>query len=484
MIKWLFVKTAWFLLLNSILIAPSMGESPGVAERTHQYRVSIDAALNAAVVDICFQGAAPRYLAVDSHKATKNLLRFPKTEDGLIEYQGRYWKLNRLADDACINYRVDISEHNHQSKKNKRKVSSPLSFQNDNTWLWLPEKLSQQERVEIQFDVPSHYRISAPWKMLDDSGLRFEIGKAPHEWGYTLMIGEFDLHPVQLNSGGQLNLAILKQVSQKQALTTWVTEIGESLGNYLGRFPLQQVQVILVENNRFGHSPSPVPWGRVKRGGGFGIFFVVDSGRDLREFYGDWTASHEFGHLLIPSMEYADIWLSEGLASYLQYILMVRNGQVTERHVWQKLYEGFMRGEKGTQKNSREMLIETAEKRRRGGRSGRTMRIYWSGAVYFFKADVLLRQHTKGKMGLPQLLAKLNHCCIDSPNDWSGKKLAFKLDELSQTSIFSQLYKDTAYSQEFPEFKTTFKQLGIKVEKGKVKLEEAQYSAIREQIIK
>lgn len=479
--RWLVVKTKLVLVLSCVTIVLSLSARGTDTLRTHHYQVTLDDSLDTAIVDICFQGKAPEYLAADYRKATKNLIRFPKTEDGPIEFQGRYWKLNKLASDACIGYKVDISEHNRQPKREQSKDSQPLSFQSDNTWLWLPEKLSAKERVEIQFNVPNNYRVSAPWKMLDSSGVKFEIGKAPHDWGFTVVIGEFDLHPVKLKTGGQLNLAILKQVSQKQALKKWVKDIGESLGNYLGHFPLAQLQVILIENRRFGRSP--VPWGDVKRGGGFGIRFVVDSDRDLSEFYADWTASHEFGHLLIPNMEYSDGWMSEGLASYLQYILMAQSDEVTPRYAWQKLYEGFMRGKAGVKRSPKEMLIDTAEKRRKGSGAGRTMRIYWSGAVYFFNAEVKLRQQTGGKIGLPELLAKLNQCCIHSVHEWSGKALSRKLDELSATSIFSQLYQDIAYSREFPNFENAFKQLGIEVESDTVKLQDAKYAFIRDQII-
>ena len=448
--------------------------------RTHRYQVSINPELTNANVNICFSGEVPEYLVVDYRKATKNLLQFPKAEKGFIEFHGRYWMTKSLAADSCVHYRVDISEH--LRKRNRVKSGkAPLSFQTDNTWLWLPEKLANDEEVEIEFQLPDQYRVSSPWVMLDDKGHKYRLGKMPHDWGFTIIIGDFQLQPVKLSSGDQLNLAVLNQVKQKSTMKKWVADIGEALAEYLGRFPFQQVQVVLIENSRF--KKGPVPWGDVKRGGGFGIRFVIDSDQPVSNFYADWTATHEFSHLLIPNMEYQDGWLSEGLASYLQYVLMARSNEISQQQAWQKLYLGFNRGLKGTRKIGSEQLIDTAENRKRGYRSGRTMRIYWSGAVYFLTADVKLRQQTDGKMGLPDLLLKLNRCCLMSQEEWSGIRLARKLDELSNTKIFETLYQETAYSKSFPEFQSAFSALGIKVKNDIVTLDTQNDYPMRDDIM-
>jgi len=448
--------------------------------RTHRYQVAINPELSSAQVNICFAGKVPEYLIVDYKKATRNILEFPKTQKGFIEFQGRYWKTQSLAPNSCVNYRVDISEHKRK-RRSAENDKTQISFQTENTWLWLPEALSEDEQVEIEFQIPDSYRVSTPWQMLDNKGHRFLLGRTPHDWGFTIIIGEFQLRPVKLASGSQLNIAVLNQVKQKNALKQWVVDIGETLSDYLGHFPLSQLQVILIENRRF--RTGPVPWGDVKRGGGFGIRFVVDSDQSLEKFYQDWTATHEFSHLLVPNIEYQDGWLSEGLASYLQYLLMARSGQLTPEQAWQKLYLGFNRGLNGTVNAPEEKLINTSENRRKGNRSGRTMRIYWSGAVYFFMADVELRKQSKGQLGLPELLLKLNQCCIDSRDEWSGIRLAKKLDELSDKDIFVDLYRNIAYSKDFPDFMQTFNELGIQVENEQVTFDSQASFQLRDQII-
>ena len=446
-------------------------------DRVHRYSVEIGAELKKARVKACFDGAAPEYLVVDYRKATRNLIKFPKADKGHIEFQGRYWQTESLGKDACLKYEVDISEHN---RRNRRigEDDPKLSFQTDNTWLWLPEAIGKDEEVEISFALPASYNISAPWDMLDQSGQRYLVGKMPHDWGFSMMMGDFELSPITLNNGARINIAMLKRLRNKEALKKWVRDMGNTLSEYLGFFPVNQLQVLLLENTRF--KSGPVPWGEVKRGGGFGIGFVVNSQRPIKEFYADWTATHEFSHLLIPNLESTDGWLSEGLASYLQYVLMAQSGEISPELAWENLLAGFNRGLNGTKRLRGERLVETAERRRRGGR---TMRYYWSGAVYFFTADVRLRQTTNGRVGLPEVLSQLNQCCIKSRYEWSGIRLAEKMDEISASSVFSELYNEFAYSKSFPEFEPIFQQLGMKISDDEVALQAEGDHEIRDSIM-
>ncbi|TQV74011.1 hypothetical protein FLL45_14215 [Aliikangiella marina] len=465
------------LLASFVVIYSVPAESKAV--RTHTYQIKINPELTYAAVNICFDGKVPEYLIVDYRKATKNLIQIPETKDGYIEFEGRYWKTKSLADNACIDYKVNISDHKRKRRANVK--NEALSYFSENTWLWLPEKIKSDEEVEIKFDLPESYRVSAPWKMMDTKGKHFVVGKLPQDWGFTVVIGEFDLRQVSLQSGGKLNIAIMDNVKQKDNLVQWVKDTGESLGRYLGKFPLDQLQVVMLQSRKSYRSP--VPWGEVKRGSGFGIILVVASERKIEDFYRDWTVTHEFGHLLIPNVKYRDIWLSEGLASYLQYVLMAQDNHLTHKQTWQRLYEGFERGLRGTVSTSKEQLVDTVKNRRRGGGSGRTKRIYWSGAVYFFLADIQLREKTNGEMDLPKLLAKLNQCCIQSTQEWTGVQLSKKLDELSDSQIFSQLYSQIAYSYEFPDFESAYAKLGITAKEGQVKIETQTGQALRESIL-
>ncbi len=466
MFKYLLINiVVFFSLFQSLLAEPPKAffESKESIENTfrkHLYTISINQALSRAQVKICFSGKAPNYLVVDYKDALKTLIDFPTVTKGAIEFQGRYWQTSGLESDACIEYQADISEHlNKKIEQDKNELQ--ISFQSHNNWLWLPENLSRAEKVELNFELPRHFNISAPWKMLDSKGRVFELGYAPHDWGFSLMIGEFDLESISMADNKKINIAVLQQIENKKDLIQWVKSSALSLENYLGFFPIENLQLMLLKNSRYKNGP--VPWGDVKRGGNPAIRFLVNTCEPIEKYYIDWTATHEFAHLLLPKIEYSDIWLSEGLASYLQYVFMGQAKQLTPQQTWQKLVDGFYRGQRHAEKAPKESLKNAVVKRKRGGPAGRTKRFYWSGAIYFFSLDLQLRKESNNQLTLAQVLAEFNRCCNDYNREWSGSKLTHVLDDISKKKLFFPLYEKMASDKNYPAFEHLLKDAGIEL---------------------
>lgn len=465
------------LKLLSLLLFVTVG---GIATRsagaaTHQYHIDIDENIAIASVKICFDGKAPDFLTADSKYANRDLLKLPESDQGLIEIQGRYWKTKYLPKNACLSYQVNIERHHAKRAKKTVKKRKNIAYIESNTWLWLPEAQSKHDDIKLNFNLPNWASISAPWYQSDIEKYEYLIGHQPQDWGYTLLIGDFSQQLYPVSAGHYLNIATVRGLANKEQITGWLVDTAKALEHYLGIYPVKQTQVIVIEKSKKKHGP--VPWGDFSRGNGFGIRFVIVPSYNIKEFYSDWTATHEFSHQLLPKLDYDDIWMSEGLSSYLQYVLMGQSGILGKEKAWSRIYMGLMRGEKGAENVKDEPLKLTAERRHRGGRAGRTMRIYWSGAAYFLNADLQLRKQSDGKIGLNDILHKLNQCCIPAEKIWTGVELAKKLDNLSNTKIFLPSYLKIANSTEFPDFKTSFSELGmtlpnnISTKSGSVKIQ-------------
>ena len=215
----------------------------------------------------------------------------------------------------------------------------------------------------------------------------------------------------------------------------------------------------------------------VMRGGGLSAEFFVDETRSLEEFTSDWTATHEFSHMLIPYISNRDRWLSEGLASYYQNVLRARNGRLTETQAWQKLYEGFKRGENGTHGGS------LAQATRNGWRS--TMQVYWSGAALMLMADMQLRKASGGLQSLDTALQSLSSCCMENGKTWRAREMFTQLDKLTSTDIFTGLYKKHVHEESFPDMRSTWENLGINTRHDRVSLsEDAPMASVRSAIMK
>ena len=181
--------------------------------------------------------------------------------------------------------------------------------------------------------------------------------------------------------GTTLRVTLLKRGGDinQEVLVEWLREAAINVTRVYGQFPNPSPQIIVVPVTGFGSSA--VPFGRVIRDGGEAVQFFVDPSRPLEDYLGDWTATHEFSHLMLPYVGNREKWISEGFASYYQNVLMARAGQYSETKAWQKLHDGFERAR-------RERPASPSGASFRGSR----MMIYWSGAAVALLADIALRQ--------------------------------------------------------------------------------------------
>ena len=76
-------------------------------------------------------------------------------------------------------------------------------------------------------------------------------------------------------------------------------------------------------------------------------------------------------------------------------------------------------------------------------------------------ADVRLRQMTAAKQSLDTALAALNDCCAMTDRAWSARELFDKLDEVTGTRLFGEIYDQHVASRNFPDLSQTYRALGI-----------------------
>jgi predicted metalloprotease with PDZ domain len=183
--------------------------------------------------------------------------------------------------------------------------------------------------------------------------------------------------------------------------------------------------------------------------------------------------------LLIPYRGWGDLWFSEGLATYYQNILQARTGMLSEREMWQNIYAGMVRGLEDTAQQ-RQPLKEISETlHSKGG----FMRVYWSGARYFFELDVRLRRQSGGSLTLDKALERLNRCCSD--DRLTVPQIVTKLDRLNEVILFRSLYQEARESLTLKPFDKLFASLGISIQAGRVTLQPAGPGAeLRRQIAK
>jgi hypothetical protein len=254
--------------------------------------------------------------------------------------------------------------------------------------------------------------------------------------------------------------------NQQQRMLQWQQQVSSAMLHAYGRLPLPDIHIELepyTSNKKQSYlsGKEVVPFAKVIRWPQQGIKFLVKPSADLKSLVNDWTAYHEFSHLMIPYPGDDDMWFSEGLASYYQNLILSRAGIIEPLAAWQRINRGFKRG----QRDNRAPTMSLQELSPVMWQNRSFMRVYWSGVRYFLTVDIALRQQGKS---LDEALSELQLCCILQRRSWRAIDIIKKLDQLSQSSAFSDNYQMSVDSKSLGEVSSLWQQLGLRDVQGQL----------------
>lgn len=270
---------------------------------------------------------------------------------------------------------------------------------------------------------------------------------------WPLAAGEYE----QIRYGDQrvfIEYPVALSEAERQTIHRWLQAVTRALRGVHGELPMDRFRVTI---KRSTSRSSPVPWGQVDRLDPARVLLVVNPGLGYQRLIDDWTAFHEFSHLLLPYRGSGDIWFSEGLATYYQNIVQARAGLLDERGMWQRIVAGFERGR--LQQGWDHLSLSAVSNNLRENRQ--FMRVHWSGVLYWLKADMALRQQGKGSLDVA--LKRLKECC--QTRSMSARAIALELDALSDSDIFAPLFDEYRNSRSLPEYGPVLEALGVKYER-------------------
>jgi hypothetical protein len=426
----------------------------------HQYTISVDYALSRLSVEVRFASTVDSVRA-QSRDAGKFLI---DVQDCDNERRIRMRNRRMLLPEGgirCLNYTVDLTKaakHN----KNYRSLLSSNIIVSPSLWLWRPDITSRSE-IEARFRLPDDVMVSVPWLPIKNEPARYRITRSPESANAEVIFGKFDYADIAV-PGAVLRVSLLRNGQNADAtrIFDWVRATATDVSLAYGRFPNPSPQVIIVPVPAT-QSLSAVPYGRVIRNGGELVQFFVNLEKPIEEFMSDWTATHEFSHLLLPYVSRRHRWVSEGFAQYYQNVLLARSGEYDQQTAWQKLYEGFERGRKSRPELSPNEATE-------GGIRSGLMKIYWSGAAIALMADVTMRERSGGAESLDSVLDQLQQCCLPADKAWAAPDLFKKLDSFIDEPVFMPLYTRYADTAGFPDTTMLLEQLGVTIHDGTTKI--------------
>jgi hypothetical protein len=192
---------------------------------------------------------------------------------------------------------------------------------------------------------------------------------------------------------------------------------------------------------------------------------------DLADPGVDWQATHEMVHLAVPELPRDQIWLSEGLATYVEPLARSMTGELSPASVWRDLLKGLPKGQPASGDRGLDHTHTW----------GRT---YWGGALFAFVADLEIRKATADRQSLATALRGALAAGADASVQWPVEKFLSACDHATGTTVLGDLYRQMATHPVNVDLPAIWRELGVSVSNGRVDLDpQAPLAAIRRNMI-
>lgn len=292
---------------------------------------------------------------------------------------------------------------------------------------------------------PGGHRFDPPGGIAHSS--KFEIG------GATLEI-DFAAGPLDLST---------------DAILAHIRGAASAVVSYYGRFPVSRARLLVIPVAGQRGMMQGTTWGDMGGAPGFTRIRIGEhtTADDLAD---DWMTTHELVHMAFPSLDDDQLWMEEGLSTYIEPIARVKTGELTAKRVWGDMLRDMPKGEP------------------RAGDAGLDHthtwgRTYWGGAMFCLVADVEIRKQTGNKKGLQDALREIVEQGGAIDHDWPLKRALEIGDRATSTHVLTTMYaawKDAPVEVDLPKL---WSELGVRAAPGGVEFDSsAPLAAIREAI--
>jgi hypothetical protein len=240
----------------------------------------------------------------------------------------------------------------------------------------------------------------------------------------------------------------------------------QTVAFYYGHFPVPRVRILIVPVAGRRGVLQGTTWGDRE---GFPAFLRVRIGELTTpdELARDWVVTHELVHTAMVSLPDNQLWLEEGLATYIEPIARVQAGELTAESIWADMMRGMPNGEPGL-------------KDRGLNRTPTWGRTYWGGALFCLMADIQIRRQTGNRQGLQDALRAIVAAGGTIDKERPLPHVLRIGDQATGTNVLEQMYARWSEAPIQVDLPALWKQLGIRPEGNTVTFDaEAPLAAVR-----
>jgi hypothetical protein len=242
----------------------------------------------------------------------------------------------------------------------------------------------------------------------------------------------------------------------RDAFVAWVEGAARAVAVVFGRFPVPEAHLDVRTGGRgrirSGRTDDLVPHVAIALG-------RATTPADLAR---DWVLTHEFVHLATPTLSKRHAWFMEGAATYVEPIARARVGLLAADELWEGLLEGLPKGLPSAGDGGLDVTHTW----------GRT---YWGGALFFFLADLEIRERSGNRRSLDDALRGMLEAGGDVRAAWSLEQALEAGDRAvgGGWNVLSRLHAAQGTTPVSVDLDALFRRLGVSRAGGRVVYDEA-----------
>lgn len=249
-------------------------------------------------------------------------------------------------------------------------------------------------------------------------------------------------------SGGTIELQFTPgfDAAQRERATRWVRAAAAAAAHFFGRFPVPQLELLLVGGDGAG----------VRSGVSFGestplVRVRLGHATTVEQYRHDRVLVHEMAHLAVPRVPRPQAWLHEGIATYVETLVRAHAGLLDARTVWHSWARRMPTGQPAAGDRGLDHTATWA-------------RVYWGGALFCLLADVRWRQQGATARGLQQALQGVLAAGGDYRVAWPAARILATADAALGLHTASELYARWKDRPERVDLPALWRELGVRAD--------------------
>jgi hypothetical protein len=447
------------LAMPLLLLATACVRSPADSRASGSWMYEVDAPMEGSRVvrvEVTFDNARTERIAIARESAPFVRDMQVKTASGYrtVEHRGAQWYEPACVRHCTVRYRIDLGEVAQACGDEvdcaRRVGDSTLSPAL--AWLVHPSPKTDVP-VSVRVRTPNALQFLSGMHAIDDSGQSFAFRSYDLDEGSFTAFGPMrhlrvDVPARAGQTSARVDVALVgkaKYAMSDDNIREWVSDASQVVIPLFGKFPVDRTTLFVVP----AKGEDDVVFGKVLSLAGASVVLVVGDRMNESARHQDWVLVHELFHLGFPTFRGEGRWLGEGLATYYEPILRARAGWATEPEVFHQFARNMPRGVAA-----------------RGSSSGLAHRedldsIYWGGALFCLAADVRIREETRGQHSLDDVVRAALARGGDATKVWTVAEVVALGDQVTGTTILSEMYNRYAARGERIDVEGLFASLGV-----------------------